>query len=187
MGQEINGCFAILQAKSHLTISLFKVLLSLLSLKCVGWGGQKRNAMIAQAAEKVVDQEASLGPKGAEESEAVRAVVSALMHELECILHEYLSFNWDRAEDIYEANKKMLHSGDLPSLWKSVPMLSVSIPILWTKLRPYFNVLISFKPAGRHKSFLSDAVSSQGGWLCIIASDAHTLLAWNHFITSCMN
>ena len=81
--------------------------------------------MIAQAAEKVVDQEASLGPKGAEESEAVRAVVAALMHELECILHEYLSFNWDRAEDIYDTNKKMLHSGDLPSLWKSSPMLSV--------------------------------------------------------------
>lgn len=95
--------------------------------RCAGWGGQKRNQMIAQAAEKVVDQEASLGPKGAEEAEAVRAVVAALMHELECILHEYLSFNWDRAEDIYDANKKMLHSGDLPSLWKSTPMLSVSL------------------------------------------------------------
>ena len=83
--------------------------------------------MIAQAAEKVVDQEASFGPKGAEELEAIRAVVSALMHELECILHEYLSFNWDRAEDIYEANKKMLNSGDLPSLWKSGPNLSVGV------------------------------------------------------------
>ena len=92
-----------------------------------GFGGQ-RNALIAQAAEKVVDQECCFsGPKGAEESEAVRGVVAALMHELECILHEYLSFNWDRAEDIYDANKKLLeHSGDLPRLWKSGPNLHVS-------------------------------------------------------------
>lgn len=65
------------------------------------------------------------GPKGAEESEAVRAVVSALMHELECILHEYLSFNWDKAEDIYDANKKLLSNGHLPKLWKSGPALNV--------------------------------------------------------------
>jgi hypothetical protein len=41
-------------------------------------------------------EEGVLGPKGSEEAEAVRSVVSALMHELECILHEYLSYNWDR-------------------------------------------------------------------------------------------
>jgi hypothetical protein len=52
--------------------------------------------MICQAAENVMTEEGVLGPKGAEEAEAVRAVVAALMHELECILHEYLSYNWDR-------------------------------------------------------------------------------------------
>ena len=73
-----------------------------------------------------MDQEACFsGPKGAEEAEAVRAVVAALMHELECILHEYLSFNWDKAEDIYEANKKLVDSRDLPRLWQSTPSLHV--------------------------------------------------------------
>ena len=26
------------------------------------------------------------------------------MHEMECVLHEYLSFNWDRTDEIYSAN-----------------------------------------------------------------------------------
>ena len=30
------------------------------------------------------------------------------MHELEVILHEYLSFNWDRLDDILAANKHLL-------------------------------------------------------------------------------
>jgi len=59
--------------------------------------------MISKAAEKVMTHGGVLGPKGTEEVEAVRSVVAALMHELECILHEYLSYNWDRCADgLYE-------------------------------------------------------------------------------------
>ena len=41
------------------------------------------------------------------------------MHEIECILHEYLSFNWDRVEDIYEANAPYLDENGLRCSWKS--------------------------------------------------------------------
>ena len=38
----------------------------------------------------------------------MKGMVGALMHELEVILHEYLSFNWDRLDDILAANKHLL-------------------------------------------------------------------------------
>ncbi len=41
------------------------------------------------------------------------------MHEIECILHEYLSFNWDRVEDVFEANALYLSETGLKCLWKS--------------------------------------------------------------------
>ena len=41
------------------------------------------------------------------------------MHEIECILHEYLSFNWDRVENIYEANAPYLDENGLRCSWKS--------------------------------------------------------------------
>lgn len=66
------------------------------------------------------------GPSRAEELELVRGVVAALMHELECILHEYLSFNWDRVDDIYEANKHLLRQEGLVCAWKSAADLAVS-------------------------------------------------------------
>ena len=52
-------------------------------------------------------------------------VVGALMHEIECILHEYLSFNWDRVEDIYDANSVYLSEDGLRCLWRSNHHLSV--------------------------------------------------------------
>ena len=42
------------------------------------------------------------------ELHTVKGMVGALMHELEVILHEYLSFNWDRLDDILAANKHLL-------------------------------------------------------------------------------
>ena len=79
--------------------------------------------LIARAAEQALQQR--LAPQGAEELEAVRGVVAALMHELECILHEYLSFNWDRVEEIYEANKHLLREEGLVCAWKSTASLAV--------------------------------------------------------------
>ena len=52
-------------------------------------------------------------------------VVGALMHEIECILHEYLSFNWDRVEDIYDANSVYLSEDGLRCFWRSNHPLSV--------------------------------------------------------------
>ena len=40
-------------------------------------------------------------------------VVGSLMHEIECILHEYLSFNWDRVEEIFDANSVYLSEDGL--------------------------------------------------------------------------
>ncbi|KAK9905596.1 hypothetical protein WJX75_002717 [Coccomyxa subellipsoidea] len=50
---------------------------------------------------------------------AVKEVVGFLMHEIECILHEYLSFNWDRVDDIYDANAMYLSADGLKCLWSS--------------------------------------------------------------------
>ena len=86
-----------------------------------------RHALIAKAAEQAVVEKEG-GPKQAQETEAVRGVVAALMHELECILHEYLSFNWDRVDEIYEANKHLLREEGLVCAWKSLASLAVRGP-----------------------------------------------------------
>ena len=52
-------------------------------------------------------------------------VVASLMHEIECILHEYLSFNWDRVEDIYDANAVYLAPDGLACSWKSHSTMQV--------------------------------------------------------------
>ena len=52
-------------------------------------------------------------------------VVASLMHEIECILHEYLSFNWDRVEDIYDANAVYLAPDGLACSWKSHSSMQV--------------------------------------------------------------
>jgi len=62
-------------------------------------------------------------------------VVGALMHEIECILHEYLSFNWDRVEDIYDANSVYLAEDGLKCQWHSNHHLSVGTHSL-TRLAP---------------------------------------------------
>ena len=59
-----------------------------------------------RAAEELINGSEELGPKGVEEAEAARSVVTSFMHEMECILHEYLSYNWDRADEIYAVNKE---------------------------------------------------------------------------------
>lgn len=46
-------------------------------------------------------------------------VVGSLMHEIECILHEYLSFNWDRVEEIFDANSVYLAENGLKCPWYS--------------------------------------------------------------------
>ena len=50
------------------------------------------------------------------------------MHEIECILHEYLSFNWDRVEDIYDANAPYLDENGLRCSWKSHSILQAIFP-----------------------------------------------------------
>ena len=52
-------------------------------------------------------------------------IVGALMHEIECILNEYLSFNWDRLDDVLAANMHLLRADGLACPWKSAPSLEV--------------------------------------------------------------
>ena len=42
----------------------------------------------------------------------------ALMHELEAILHEYLSFNWDRMEEMSNANAACQRKEGLACPWR---------------------------------------------------------------------
>ena len=42
----------------------------------------------------------------------------ALMHELEAILHEYLSFNWDRMEEMNTANAPLQRKEGLACPWR---------------------------------------------------------------------
>ena len=64
------------------------------------------------------------------------------MHEIECILHEYLSFNWDRVEEIFDANSVYLSEDGLKCPWYSNSNLPVSahpvLPVLavCTQLMP---------------------------------------------------
>ena len=55
-------------------------------------------------------------------------VVGALMHEIECILNEYLSFNWDRLDGVLAANRHLLREDGLACPWKSAPSLEVPRP-----------------------------------------------------------
>lgn len=89
--------------------------------------------MIARAAEAAVGQAESPRPRRAAESENVRGVLCALMHELECILHEYLSFHWDRLDEIYDANRHLLRKEGPVCVWRSVASLSVSCLLLLRK------------------------------------------------------
>ncbi|KAK9816033.1 hypothetical protein WJX74_000855 [Apatococcus lobatus] len=56
--------------------------------------------------------------------ESVRAVASGLMNELEAILHEYLSFNWDRVEEVLDSNRTVLKGVGLSVPWPSHASLS---------------------------------------------------------------
>ena len=55
-------------------------------------------------------------------------VVGALMHEIECILNEYLSCNWDRLDGVLAANRHLLREDGLACPWKSAPSLEVPRP-----------------------------------------------------------
>ena len=35
-------------------------------------------------------------------------LLTSLMWELECLLHEYLCYNWDRIDDVLQANEDAL-------------------------------------------------------------------------------
>ena len=48
----------------------------------------------------------------------VLLVPGALMHELEVILHEYLSFNWDRMEEMNTANAPLQRKEGLACPWR---------------------------------------------------------------------
>ncbi|KAK9832479.1 hypothetical protein WJX81_000145 [Elliptochloris bilobata] len=61
------------------------------------------------------------------ELSAVREIVGALMHEIECILNEYLSFNWDRLDAVLAASMHLLRPDGLACPWKSAPSLE-SLP-----------------------------------------------------------
>lgn len=71
---------------------------------------------------------------------AVLQVVGALMHEIECILHEYLSFNWDRVDEVYEANALYLCDTGLKCLWKS----STNLQVLSLQYLVCQNVIVVF-------------------------------------------
>lgn len=58
----------------------------------------------------------------------VGQIVGALMHEIECILNEYLSFNWDRLDDVLAANMHLLRENGLACPWKSAPSLEARPP-----------------------------------------------------------
>ena len=45
-------------------------------------------------------------------------VPGTLMHELEAILHEYLSFNWDRMEEVNTANAPLQRKEGLACPWR---------------------------------------------------------------------
>ena len=53
------------------------------------------------------------------------------MHELEAILHEYLSFNWDRMEEMNSANAPLQRKEGLACPWRPSKDMdhSVSIPL----------------------------------------------------------
>lgn len=38
-------------------------------------------------------------------------LMMSLMHELEGLLHEYLSYNWDRVDSVLDANGEALRCG----------------------------------------------------------------------------
>ncbi len=61
------------------------------------------------------------------------------MHEIECILHEYLSFNWDRVEEILDANSVYLSEDGLKCPWYSNRDLPVGS-------RPLFITILSKFP-----------------------------------------
>ena len=48
----------------------------------------------------------------------LQGTIGALMHELEAILHEYLSFNWDRMEEMNKANAHLQREGGLMCPWR---------------------------------------------------------------------
>ena len=54
------------------------------------------------------------------------------MHELEVILHEYLSFNWDRVEQVLEANEHLLRQDGLACPWKqhASQQVHIHMPLL---------------------------------------------------------
>ena len=49
--------------------------------------------------------------------DALREVVRGLMHELECLLHEYLSYNWHRVDEVLDANRHLLRDEGLVCAW----------------------------------------------------------------------
>ena len=44
--------------------------------------------------------------------EAMVVLMMSLMHELEGLLHEYLSYNWDRIDSVLAANREALRCGE---------------------------------------------------------------------------
>ena len=39
---------------------------------------------------------------------AMTGLMTCLMRELECLLHEYLSYNWDRIDVVLDVNREAL-------------------------------------------------------------------------------
>lgn len=52
------------------------------------------------------------------------------MHELEAILHEYLSFNWDRMEEMNSANAPLQRKEGLACPWRPSKDIDHSVSIL---------------------------------------------------------
>ena len=43
-------------------------------------------------------------------------LMMSLMHELEGLLHEYLSYNWDRVDSVLDANREALRCAATPAV-----------------------------------------------------------------------
>lgn len=71
----------------------------------------------------------------------------ALMHELEAILHEYLSFNWDRMEEMSAANAPCQRKDGLACPWGPSRDIQHSVSNCITFLGALCMLLSSLSPA----------------------------------------
>ena len=63
------------------------------------------------------------------------------MHELEAILHEYLSFNWDRMEEMSTTNAPLQRKEGLACPWRPSRDIQHSVSTHTVTPSPYVNLI----------------------------------------------